>query len=375
MIENPLMYLTIIFALGGGLWLLETHSKHKIFTWLPAIVLIYLIAVMLSQTSLFAHTAAQSDAYKLLKSWLLPMMLFLMMLRLDLHAFAALGKKLLLAYFGAVFSLSLSFMLVFTLFHFDIEAAGVFGALAGSWTGGTANMLAVAGAMHISESQLAPALLADALLYTLWVTTLLLLVPFASRFDRWSGSGTSEPKITPRSFSAGNVRTVTALLLFSLFVAFAAKTVAAISPFLPPTTWMILLATFAGGIGSFTPLRALGGSDRIASLMLYLLIALIGSHASLCALGNTPVYLVAAASILLMHAVMMIVFARIFKLSLFSIGIASLANIGGVASAPILAAAHNRRLVGAAVIMAVMGYLIGTLLGLLIAATLERLAV
>jgi uncharacterized membrane protein len=374
MIESTASYLAVVFTLGGGLWAVERRAPLKVFTWLPAIVLVYLISIGLSQSGLFAHNSAQTDAYKTLKSWLLPMMLFLMMLRLDLRAFAGLGKQLLIAYAGAVLSLTFSFFTVFVLFGFGPDAAGVFGALSGSWTGGTANMLAVAGALNIPSSQLGPALIVDSLLYTLWVSALLLAVPLAPYFDRWSDTGSlAEPHGTD-PVRPPSVRTLLFLGALALASAFVLRLLAPWLPLLPAATWLVLLATFAGAAGSFTPLRHAGGSATLSSLLLYLLIALIGSHASLQGFDDVPRYLAAAAAVLLLHALLMVVLARAFKLSLFSIGIASLANIGGVASAPILAAAYHRHLVGAAVIMAVMGYLVGTLVGLLIASGLGVVA-
>lgn len=375
MIESPLLYLGIVLSLGGGLWWLETKAPLKLFSWLPAVVLIYLLAIGLAQSGLFAQTAAQADAYKNIKSWLLPMMLFLMMLRLDLRAFAALGKPLLIAYVGAVASLAAAFVSVFVLFGFGTEAAGVFGALSGSWTGGTANMLAVAGALELSETQLGPALVVDALLYTLWVSALLLAVPFAARFDRWSGAVPLHETPKAERHEPDALRTLFILLPLSLFTAFVLQNMAGQLPFFPKSTWIVLLATLAGIAGSFTPLKKIGGGSALSSLFLYILIAFIGSHASLQGFAEVPRYLGAAAVILLLHGLAMLLLARRFKLSLFSIGIASLANIGGVASAPILAAAYHRNLVGPAVIMAVTGYLVGTLVGLLIASALEAVAV
>jgi uncharacterized membrane protein len=374
MIESAPLYLGIVTALGGGLWWIERRTPLKLFTWLPAIVLIYLLSIGLSQSGLIAHNAPQADAYKNLKSWLLPMMLFLMMLRLDLRAFASLGKPMIIAYAGAVVSLTAAFFSVFALFGFGREAAGVFGALSGSWTGGTANMLAVAGALDLSESQLGPALIVDTLLYTLWVSTLLLAVPLAARFDRWSGARPLKGTLGSEPPEPQRFRTLFLLTLLAFIAAYAVQSSAENMPLLPASTWTVLLATLAGVAGSFTRLKRIGGGALLASLLLYILIALIGSHASLQGFADVPNYLAAAAFILLLHALSMLLLARCFGLSLFSIGIASLANIGGVASAPVLAAAYHRHLVGPAVIMAVMGYLVGTLAGLLIASGLERIA-
>ena len=375
MIESTWLYLAIVIMLGGGLWLAERRAPLKLFTWLPAIVLVYLLAIAFSQSGLLARNSAQTETYQSLKSWLLPMMLFLMMLRLDLRAFAGLGRALLTAYAGAVISLALSFFAVFKLFGFGPDAAGVFGALGGSWTGGTANMLAVAGALNLSESQLGPALVVDSLLYTLWVSALLLAVPLAPTFDRWSGAAPLTESLEADTARPPSARSFLVLGSLALAAAFLLRTFSTWLPWLPQNTWIVLLATFAGVAGSFTPLKSAGGSSTLSSLLLYLLIALIGSHASLHGFAEVPRYLAAASAILLLHALLMLLLARCFKLSLFSIGIASLANIGGVASAPILAAAYHRHLVGAAVIMAVMGYLAGTVVGLLIASGLESIAV
>jgi len=374
MIEDAAPYLVIVAALGGGLWWTEMRTPMKLFTWLPAVVLIYLAAIGLSQSGLFAQNAPQAEAYKYLKSWLLPMMLFLMMLRLDMRAFASLGKPLLIAYGGAVVSLAAAFFAVFWLFGFEKEAAGVFGALSGSWTGGTANMLAVAGALNLSESQLGPALVIDSLLYTIWVSTLLLAVPFAAHFDRWSGAAPLERGDETETHDTDLRRTLLLLLPLSFAAAFAVRALAGWMPLLPQSTWVVLLATLAGGAGSFTPLKKIGGGPLLASFLLYVLIALIGSHASLRGFGEVPRYLAAGTMILLLHALTMLLLARCCRLSLFSIGVASLANIGGVASAPVLAAAYHRTLIGPAVVMAVMGYLIGTLVGLMIAYGLGGMA-
>ena len=360
MIESALLYLGVVIALGGGFWVLEMRVPLKLFTWLPAIVLVYLSAILLSQGGFFAQTAPQTEMYRAAKGWLLPAMLFWMMLRLDLRAFAALGRPLLIAYIGAVLSL--------------VEAAGFFGALSGSWTGGTANMLAVAGAIGLSESRLGPALVVDSLLYTLWVSALLLTVPLAARFDRWSGAAALPRTADTDSTDPLRLQGLILLLLVALPVIYGLRMLAPMLPVLPSATWIVLLATLAGALAGLSPLRRIGGSPKLASFSLYVLIALVGSHATLHGFADVPRYLAAAATVLLFHALLMLLLARRFRLSLFCIGIASLANIGGVASAPILAAAYHRRFVGAAVIMAVTGYLVGTLVGLLVAAGLRSIA-
>ncbi len=128
----------------------------------------------------------------------------------------------------------------------------------------------------------------------------------------------------------------------------------------------ILAVTALGLVLAYTPLSRLSGSETLANALLYLMVATIASRTSFADLASAPIYLMAGVVILLVHAGFMLVAARLLRLDLFTCGIASLANIGGVASAPILAAAYSRQLVPVGVLMALLGYVVGTAGGLLV---------
>jgi uncharacterized membrane protein len=134
------------------------------------------------------------------------------------------------------------------------------------------------------------------------------------------------------------------------------------------------LASFFGVAGSFTKLKALNGSSEVATSMLYILVALIGSQAVVESFSGLGRSVFAGGAILIIHMFIMLLGAKILRLDLFSISVASLANIGGVVSAPILAATYNKSLVGAGIVMAIMGYLIGTFGGLLVGRLLMKIA-
>ncbi len=373
MIENAPVYLLSITLLALLLGTAETFSRHKLFTYLPAVVLIYASAMLLAQFGLWEKTEQIDTAYTLTKRYLLPAMLFLMLLRIDLKHFATLGRTLLIAYFSAVLSIASAFILIFWLLGFDQDAAGVFGALAGSWTGGTANMLAVASALNVDENLMGYALIVDSIDYTLWVMLLLALVGLAPVFNRWSRAD-SVTTSTLHVSTPLSRRSFFTLLFLTFIAALIAVKLAAELGGLSGTTWAVLISTLLGLLASRTRLRNLGGSATLSTAMLYLLVGLIGSRASFNGFDAVPLYLLAGILILSVHAVIMIIVAKIFRLDLFSIGVASLANIGGVASAPILAAAYNRSLIGVAVLMAIMGYLIGTVAGLAIGTILQKIA-
>jgi uncharacterized membrane protein len=204
---------------------------------------------------------------------------------------------------------------------------------------------------------------------------LLALVPYASRFNAYVKAKASNIHVNHLGCACEmGAKRYWSLLLLAFAAALLSQLFAQQLHGLSTTTWVVLLATLLGVGTSFTPLKRLNGSSDIASTMLYLLVALIGSRASFEGIGNVPVYLLAGLLILALHALMMVVLAKLFKLDLFSIAVASLANIGGVASAPILAASYHRSLIGVAVLMAIMGYLVGTFLGLGVAQVLRVIA-
>jgi len=368
LISSPLFYLFTLAFIATAFALLESKANLKIFKFIPAVVMIYALSMFLASQNLFAHTQEMKDIYINTKTNLLPAMLFLMLLQVDFKHFFKLGRSLLIAYILAVLSIAFGFIIVVYLFHFSADAAGAFGALAGSWMGGTANMIAVGSALNVSEDAFAYALVVDSVNYTLWVVLLLFLVPFAKHFNTWTKSEENLAFLE----SIGCACTIGAkrywlFIALSIFMAFFVNFIA-YSGFniLNHTTTIVILATFFGILGSFTKLREINGSGEVATTMLYILIALIGSRAVIENFSEIFIYVVAGFCILLIHALIMLMGAKVFKLDLFSIAIASLANIGGVASAPILAATYNKALVSVGVLMAIMGYLIGTFGGLLV---------
>ena len=102
-------------------------------------------------------------------------------------------------------------------------------------------------------------------------------------------------------------------------------------------------------------------------MLLYIVVALIASRADLSAMGNAHFWLFAGLIILVFHIVVMVILAKLFKLDIFTCAVASLANIGGTATAPVLAGTYSSALVPVGIIMALLGYVIGTGGGLIAA--------
>ena len=386
MIENGFTYLAVLVMTASSIVFLEKKTQAKLFEYLPAIVIIYFVVMLLSTFGLWQKTDSVTSTYKSVKSNLLPSMIFLMLLSADMREIFKLGRKMLLTFFLASVSIAIGFIGTFTLFHTYFEPGSwkAFAALSGSWMGGTGNMVAIQGALNLPDSAMGYTLLIDSIDYAIWVMILLALVPFAKKFNLWSKADTSvidevgerlalkEESKKPISFAS-----LFFLLGAALFVSALSQYGASFLPttsFLTTTTWIVIIATLAGILFAMTPLAKISGGSELAHIMLYLIVALIASRANFTELTEAPLYILAGFVIIAIHVSIMVVFAKLFKLDLFSLGVASLANIGGVASAPILASAYSKALIPIGVLMAMMGYILGTFGGLMVGKVLEMIS-
>ena len=383
MIETGFTYLAVLMMIASSIVYIEKKSQHKLFEYLPAIVIIYFVVMLASTFGLWEKTESITATYKSLKSNLLPAMIFLMLLLADMREIVKLGRKMLLTFLLASVSIALGFVGMFALFHsaFGAESWKAFAALSGSWMGGTANMVAIQGALSLPDSAMGYTLLIDSIDYAIWVMILLALVPLAKKFNTWTKADTSlidevgerlarkEENKKPIDFTS-----LFFLLGTSLLVSALAQYGASFLPttsFLTTTTWIVIIATLTGIGFAMTPLAKISGSSELANIMLYLIVALIASRANFSELTEAPLYIFAGFVIITIHVIIMVIFAKFFKLDLFSLGVASLANIGGVASAPILASAYSKALIPIGVLMAMMGYILGTFGGLMVGKVLE----
>ena len=383
MIENGLYYLTFLILLTFSVVAIEKKSQSKLFEYLPSIVIIYFLVMLLSTFGLWQKSESVTTVYKSVKTNLLPAMIFLMLLSADMRQIVKLGKKMLLTFFLASLSIAVGFIGMFAMLHryFEPDAWKAFAALSGSWMGGTANMVAIQGALNLPDSKMGYALLIDSIDYAIWVMLLLSLVSFAGKFNLWSGADTSVIDEVGRELSqneskktAISIQSIMLLLGVALLVSFMSQALATYLPtasFVTKTTWVVLLATVAGVAAAVTPIAKIGGSMQLGNAMLYIIVALIASRANFSELTEAPLYIASGFVIIAIHATLMVVFAKIFKLDLFSLGVASLANIGGVASAPILASAYSKALIPIGVLMAMMGYILGTFGGLAVGKVLS----
>lgn len=385
MITSGFTYLAVLLFITAVIVQLDRRYK-AFFEYVPVIVVLYFLVMTLSTAGLWQKSDEVNLYYGQLKDNLLQVMIFLMLLRCNIREVFKLGPRMLLGFFSATATICLGFIVVFAAFrsHWEPHTWKTFAALCGSWIGGTGNMVAVQKALEVPDSQMGYTLLMDSVNYAVWVMVLLACVPAAHRFNRWTGADTSQidevgaqlAREQTTAHAEMEFHHLVLLLGVGFLIAALCKATAGYLPtwsFLSTSTWVVMLATVAGVAGGLTPLGKTPGISMLSNLILYLMVALMGSRANFSELTQAPFYIFCGTLIIGIHAVSLALIAKLLRLDLFTCGVASLAHIGGVASAPILAAAYSEVLIPVGVLMAMMGYIVGTGVGLLVGQILSLL--
>src|SRR5918996_3824487 len=175
--------------LAAGLFpSLERRYRWRLFSVLPPIVFTYLFVTALAVGGLWSPTGEVQTAQRTLTTRLLPALLFLLMVTCDLRAILAVGPRVLAVFACAMASILLAIVLTYLLFRGALPQDGwkMLAALSATWTGGSVNLVAVKQMIGLAESSLPPVLLADALVYSLWVLFLFSSGALAPVFNRWS---------------------------------------------------------------------------------------------------------------------------------------------------------------------------------------------
>lgn len=384
MITDGFMYIAVLVFIAAILVCLPKFFKgekaQKFFRFAPPIVLIYLGLMLLCTVKLW-DLEATSSAYSSLKNPLLYAMLFIMLLRCDLRKIIKLGPKMIIGFFAATLSIGLGFVVSYAILHGVLGEGSwkALGALCGSWMGGGGNMLAIQAALDVDEATMAYALVMDSICATLYVMFLLWAIGFADKFNRWTKADTriiDEVGASIEAEASANTKPILwqniAILLGSgLVVSAACQRLGAIinaaAPVFDKATWTVLAVTVLGVVLAMTPFGKIKGTEEISNLLLYIVIALIASRADLGSIGNAPIWLLSGFVILIIHAAVMVLLAKLLKIDIFTCAVASLANIGGTATAPVLAGTYSTALVPVGIIMALLGYVVGTGGGLIVA--------
>jgi uncharacterized membrane protein len=382
------VYLAAI--LGVVYWLSGLRPLGRLFEFTPAILWAYFLP-MLSTT--LGIIPVESAAYDWIVRYLLLVALVLLMVTVDLPAVLKLGRPALIMMLTGTVGIILGGPLALTVFGrwLPPDAWQGLAALSGSWIGGSAQLVAVAESVGTSDAMLGPIIVVDTLVGYGWMGVLLFLSAYQGRFDRWNRADTRLIEETNAALAVKyeqirrpiTVRDLAMILAVGFAGAYLCRVAGDRLPelgdpqIISHTTWAVVLVTTIGLALSFTPLSRLdgAGASQVGTAALYLLVTAIGARGDLQAIVEAPLFLAAGALWILVHAALLLLAARWIRAPLFFLATGSMANVGGAASAPVVAGVYHPAMAPVGVLMAVVGYVIGTYGGLLCAWLLSQVAV
>ncbi len=371
LITSPLGVLAILAGVASFFFFLEKKTSWKVFNFFPPLLFIYAVPVIFSNTGLMV---SKSPVYDFMGDSVLPMFLIIMLLDVDVKsAVRVMGKGIFVMLFGTagvIIGAPIAYFIVKS--GLGPEAWKGFGALAGSWIGGTGNMAAVSEGLKTPGEAFGLAVIADNAVYLIWLPLMLSSKNITKWFSKFAKVDKNRIEMLEKTSGELNkdkgkleMRHFLYLLFFGLFFAWLAGKLAGYMPTIPPvlsaSSWKILLVTTFGIGLSMTKARNIPGSHQLAMALIYLFVANMGARANISNLADQAPWFIFGAYIwIFIHGAFCILGARIFHVDIHSTAIASAANIGGAASAPVVAAFHNEKLVPVSILMALIGYAIGT---------------
>ena len=374
--------LALVFFLSG------VSRLSKLFRVLPPVIFAYFIPTL---STTFGITPAASPAYDWMRAYLLPIALLLLMITIDLGAIAKLGRIALIMMITGTVGIVIGGPIALMVFggFLPADAWTGFAALSGSWIGGTANMVAIAESVGTPDAMFGPIIVVDTVVGYGWMGVLLFLSAYQERFDRWNNADMTAIEETNRRLEELNTKRVpidTRMMAIMIGLAFVGAGVAIeLGGRMPSlgdptiiggTTWAVLIVVTGGLLLSFTRVRVIEewGASRVGYAALYLLLTAIGAQADLKAVLDAPLFLAAGVLWLAIHIALMFGMARLIRAPLFFVATGSMANVGGAASAPVVAGVYHPAMAPVGLLMAIGGYMLGIYGGLACAWLLSLVA-
>lgn len=409
--DDAVVFGLLMLLLGFIFYTSNSDNKYwsNFYKVMPALLMAYLLPSILS--SLGVISDAHSNLYFVASRFLLPAALVLMTLSVDLKAMFNLGPKALIMFFagtvGIIIGGPLAVLLISVVSPETVGGVGPdavwrgLATIAGSWIGGGANQAAMLEIYEYNPKNYGGMVLVDIVIGNLWMAIILMGIGKSDKIDKWLQSDTSaieELRKTVSTYAEKVTRNPTLTdLIILLSIAFTTVGIShfgathisnylvenfeiitdkssAFSSFSSHFFWMITIATTLGIVFSFTKLKSYegAGASKIGSVFIYILVATIGMKMDLSKLFENPGLMIVGIVWMLMHVIFLIIVAKIIKAPFFFLAVGSQANVGGVASAPIVASAFHSSLATVGVLLAVFGYVIGTY-GAMLTAELMRI--
>lgn len=400
LISDPMAVMTACVLFCALIfWSTRQSWAAPFYKIVPSVVLVYYIPTLAATAGIIPN---QSPAYDWMRDYLLPFCLFVLMVTADVRSILKIGPKAILIMLCGTLGIVVGGPLAYLMFksYLPPDTWKALAALSGSWIGGGGNFAAIKESVGASDALVGPIIVVDTAVGYSWTGVLLFLAAYQGRFDRWNRSRSSvleDLNRRMRDFQESKTRPITvADLTATLAVGFVGAVACrylgdglysltndwingfshALASVFSSFTWMVILITTLGIALSLTPLRQIefAGGSKIGYAALYIFLASLGAKADLAGLLEAPILLLVGAVWIVFHVAFLFLGAWLFRAPLFLVAVGSQANIGGAATAPIVAAAYYESLAPVGLLMGIFGYLVGNYGGLLCAFLLRLIA-
>lgn len=399
----PIVNDTVIFGIITfclAFVFLTAQSQHpfwkKFYGVVPTLLLCYLLPALLVNLKIIAID--ESKLYFVSSRYLLPAALILMTLSIDLNKIARLGPKALLMFFTGTFGIiiggPIALMTVSVILPSAVDGVGFdaiwrgLATIAGSWIGGGANQATMLEVFQYTPSKYGSMVLVDILMANIWLAILLFGVGKAERIDRWLKADTSQiqaliEKVSQFSEKVNRTPQTSDWVVLTGIAFLGVGTAHFFAPLIVDLMalminedsslgifeslksnflWMVVIATVFGIALSFSRFKSYEGvgASKIGGVFIYILVATIGMQMDLSKILENPGLLLIGFVWICIHAALLILVAKLTKSPFFFLAVGSQANVGGAASAPVIAAEFHPSLSSVGILLAVFGYVVGT---------------
>lgn len=380
--------LAIYMLVVGGVYFVKAHTPlGKMFNYIPPIIWLYFLPMLGTSLGIFPNA---SPLYDWIKNLLLPTSLVLLLLSVDLKSLAKLGPKAIGTFLFGTAGVIIGAPIALLIFKAWLPADTWMGmaSLSGSWIGGSSNMVAIKESIGCPEGIFGIMIVVDTIVGYGWMGLVMTMSAFQSRIDnhfKVDRSIVDDLNHRLADFHASKRRPIEFVdLAMIISIGFACGLLSLkIGGWLPPVGkiinafgWAIIISSTLGIVLSFTRLSRLetAGASHVGNFFLYLLLTTIGAQADLRAVVQAPLFLLVGVVWIAIHGTILFLGGRLLKAPMFLIATASQANIGGVVSAPIVAAVYQPSLAPVGLLLGVMGNILGIYGGLICASLLQMVA-
>jgi len=388
----------------------SSQKSHwvKFYKVIPALLLCYFLPSVLN--SLGVIDGESSNLYFVASRYLLPSSLVLLCLSIDMQGIARLGSKAIIMFFAGTLGIILGGPIaILAISAFAPEIVGGSGpdevwrglaTVAGSWIGGGANQTAMKEIYGASDKLFSAMITVDVIVANIWMAFLLIGAGMSEKLDtifKADSSAITEVKEKIQNYTASiaKIPNLTDIMIICA-IGFGGTAIAhfgsdIITPFMEARKetlmeyrltsmasnffWIVVIATIIGLVLSFTKMKKYegAGASKFGSAFLYVLVATIGMKMDITAIFNNMGLFVVGLVWMLVHVIILLGVAKLIKAPFFFVAVGSQANVGGAASAPIVASAFSPALAPVGVLLAVFGYAVGTF-GAIICAQIMQVA-